>query len=327
MIIQSVAIRIDSMEAITIFNRVKLHPDSWTNLQSAYPEIRVLNPSGSDVGLDGWDNAEVAFGNCSVEDLLRAKRLRWVQLVSAGIDGYQALGNRDIIVTTARGCHWKPIAEYLIFAMLYFTRRYPLFRRKQSERIWYRDPEALELLRNQRVLIIGYGGIARALIGYLQAFGPKITCLTRRPPVLQPADADVQGMDTLSINLAKADHVILALPLTLETEELMDKAELAHMKRGAFFYNVSRGRLVDEKALTDMLRSGEIGGAALDVFNIEPLPPQSPLWELENVMITPHLAGHYHGLRQATFELFSENLIRFQSGMPLKNIADFNQGY
>ena len=231
------------------------------------------------------------------------------------------------MVTTAKGVHWRPLAEHLLFMMLLFSKNHQLFRQKQRAREWYRRPDALSLLSGQKLGIIGFGGIARTLVNFVQPFRMKIRAVDKNPPSEVPEGVDVTGLEGLETLLGSADHIVVALPLTEETRGFLHAERLKSIKPGAFLYNVSRGELVDEKALIDRLQSGLLGGAALDVFEREPLPPASPLWQMKNVGITPHIAGHYKGLREDTFMLFRENLSRYLKGKPLKNMADFEKGY
>lgn len=270
---------------------------------------------------------EIVFGNISPEQIARAPRLRWVQLTSSGFEPYFGLQGAPVKLTTARGVASKAGAEHVLAMMLAFTRRLPQFLQRQRERKWERDIRAVGSLVGQTLGLVGFGANADALARRARGFEMRVVAVKRTPA---PAPRYVDALWTtarLDEMLAQSDHVAVMLPLTSETRGLLDGRRLDRMKPGAFLYNVSRGGIVDEKALIERLRDGRLGGAALDVFDIEPLSPESALWEMENVYITPHLGAAWGGMWDAAFDLFCENLKRFINQQPLRNEVQFERGY
>lgn len=312
---------------LNIVNCVRLPEAIWDGILSRYPNIRVWNPNGEEDYTPYLDQANVIFGNCPQKLLAGLTRLKWIQIVSSGIDEYTGLKERKVLVTTAKGVHWEPIAEYTVFSMLYLVRKHWEFHYRKELKEWYRKPDEIAMLKGQWIGLIGYGGIAKTLVRYLGVFGVSIVCVTSNPPDTQPAGIAVWGMERLPELLGTSDHIVLSLPLTAESKWLIDGDMLGRFKRGSFLYNMSRGALIHEPSLISYLESGWLSGAALDVFEEEPLPLESPLWGMPNVLLTPHIAGHYHGLRKDIFRLFEHNLENYLNGRELTNIADFNKGY
>ena len=298
----------------------------YKTFQEKFPTIDLTVSNGTVDSENAFDY-EIVLGNVAPEILVKAKNLKWVQLLSSGIDEYMTLDDTPIIVTTARGLHWKPIAEYLIFALLYFARKHDIFQSKKMKREWFRQPATISLLESQRIGLVGFGGVAKTLVEYLRPFNADIVAVSR-----YAQEKAMDGVKMLSWNewdalLQNSDHIILSLPLTKDTQGLMDRNTISRLKAGSYIYNASRGALIDEDALIEALQSGHVAGAALDVFTQEPLPTESPLWTMDNVLLTPHLAGHHAKLRENIFNLFIENMTNFINGEELVNRADFKRGY
>jgi len=292
-----------------------------------------------EVLLHGWLSAD-AFDRL----LARAPRLTWVHSASAGVE--RALTptarQRGIVITNARGVFSRPIAEYVMMMILAVSRKLPGLLELQRERTW-QPLEGIEL-RDVTVGIVGLGSIGRAVGALATAFGCRVVATRRRPgeaadgavaarestgePSFGEAMLDrVGGPETLPALLAESDFVVLAAPLTSETENMIDADTLADMKPGSWLINVARGRLVDERALLRALRDGPMGGAILDTFRDEPLPPTSPFYDLPNVIVTPHTSWSSARVLDRSVELFCDNLRRFAVGEPLLNIVDPRQGY
>ena len=261
-------------------------------------------------------------------DLARqAPRLRWIQLSSSGVAqivAHMGLGDRPVVVTNAAGLHATPLAEFVLFSMLYFAKRMPRVLGDQRRHHWERF--ALDTLPGKTLGIVGFGHVGRAIARLARAAGLRILAV-RRTAADSP-DADTvhppTGLPTL---LRESDYVALIVPLTPETAGLLGKAELALMKPGAVLINVGRGQLVDEAALVAALRSGHLGGAALDVFAQEPLPTASPLWDLPNVLVTPHSMSTALDENARLIDLFCDNLRRYLVGDALRNVFDHARGY
>jgi phosphoglycerate dehydrogenase-like enzyme len=275
--------------------------------------------------------------------LARAPRLRWVHSATAGVERVltpTALA-RGVVITNARGVFSRPIAEYVMLMVLAVCRRLPMLLELQRERTW--QPLEGRELRDVTVGVVGFGSIGRAVAGLASSFGCRVLATRRRPErgtdsdagagdgsesPLEPTGAvEVLPSDELPRLLAESDFVVLALPLTPETEDLFGAELLARMKRHAWLINVARGRLVDERALVRALRDGSLGGAVLDTFRDEPLPPTSPLYDQPNAIVTPHTAWSTARVLDRSIELFCENLERFRRGEALHNVVDPGMGY
>lgn len=277
------------------------------------------------------EGADVLFAWSGGRDLLRpawgsAGSLRWIQAASAGVDGllFPELVDSDVVLTNARGVFDRPIAEHVMAVLLLFAKDLRGVLERQRRREW--RPRDAETLEGKRLLVVGVGSIGRAIARTAKAFGMTVRGVgrTTRPDALF---GTVMGVDELHDALGWADVVVDVLPATPATHHLFDAEAFAAMNPGVRFVNVGRGSTVDEVALVEALRSGRIAAAALDVFETEPLPPESPLWELPNVVITPHVAGDVAGWREAVVEVFVENLERYLTGEPLKGVVDKRLGF
>jgi phosphoglycerate dehydrogenase-like enzyme len=292
-----------------------------------------------------WQEVEVLYTTRLAPLPEAAPRLRWVQGHSAGVD--QLLGHpllRSVILTTSSGIHAPAMAEYILMMILAFAHRLPRMIEHQRRAEWPQQRWALFVpleLRDATVGIVGYGSIGRETARLAHAFGMRVLALKRH--VDQPADdgwrlpdvGDAAGKyaarlfapDQLHAMLAECDYVVIAAPLTPETRGLLGAAEFQAMKREAVIINVARGGVIDEAALIDALRTRVIGGAALDVFEQEPLPADSPLWQLPNVILSPHVSGFTPHYDERALALFAENLRRYVAGEPLLNVVDVQRGY
>ncbi len=250
----------------------------------------------------------------------------WVHTLSAGVDTllFDALVRSNVEVTNAAGVYAQPLAEFALWAMLHHTRGGARLAQAQRDARW--DPFAPAELAGQQLLVVGYGGIGRAVAARARAFGMRITAV-RRHPAPDEVVQDVWGMDALDVLLPTADHVVLCAPLTVDTHRLMDARRLSRMKRTGFLINVGRGGLVDESALAGALANDKLGGAALDVFETEPLPPNHPLWHLPNVVLSPHCADQVAGWQTRSMALFMENARATLAGKPRKNVVQKALGY
>ena len=289
-----------------------------------------------EVMLRGWLRTE-AFDRL----LVRAPRLTWVHSATSGVE--RALTpvalERGLVVTNARGVFSRPIAEYVLMMILSVSRRLPQLLELQRERTW-QPLEGVEL-RDVTVGIVGLGSIGRAVGALATAFGCRVVAVRRRGEAgsassLRDDEGElfgeivldrVGGPETLPELLAESDFIVLAAPLTSETEQMINAETLAMVKPGAWLINVARGRLIDERALIRALREGGLGGAVLDTFREEPLPATSPFYDLPNVIVTPHTAWSSGRVLDRSVELFCENLRRFAKGDPLLNVVDPSAGY
>src|SRR5262249_37466009 len=277
--------------------------------------------------------AEVMFDvdRPTVADLPRqASRLRWVQLSSSGVGQLverMRLGTSPIVVTNAAGVHATPLAEFVLFARLYSGKRIPHVLADQRRHHW--DRFALDTLPGKTLGIVGLGQVGRAIARLARGAGLRIVAVRRTagtPSDIPEVDA-VYPPEGLRRLLAESDYVVLIVPFTPETTGLLGEAELALMKPGAVLINIARGQLVDEPALIRALRSGHLGGAALDVFAQEPLAADSLLWDLPNVLVTPHSMSTAYNENAVLVDLFCDNLRRYLGGEPMRNVMDRGRGY
>jgi phosphoglycerate dehydrogenase-like enzyme len=280
------------------------------------------DPAGAEVVMLPWGLPDAAL-----PPLLELPSLRWLHTVSAGVD--HALGHdleaRGVTVTNARGVFDVPIAETVVTYILMMTKRMPKFMAQQREHRWrwHRLREAQDLT----VGLVGLGHIGKEIAQRCAALGMRVLATRRHPERGAEGVAAVYAPDELDTLLDASDVVVLAVPLTEATRELIDAAALRRMQSGAWLVNIARGAVVDEDALLRALREGWIAGAALDVFTQEPLPEDSPFWDLPNVILTPHNAWSTPHLKEREAALFLENLRRYLRGEALKNVVDLERGY
>lgn len=292
-----------------------------------------------------WAETEVLYASRLIPLPEEAPRLRWIQLHSAGVNHLQdrpVFSAEDVAITTASGIHATPIAEHCLAMMLAFTCNLPHYQRRQAAAEWDRAAGYPDTLRGQTLGIVGYGAIGRELARMADCLGMTVVAMRRDLRQLsdvgryvEPGVGDPQAEiparlyppQALASMLGVCDFVVLALPLTVDTHQLVDTDMLETMKPNAVLINVSRGAIVDEAALISALAAERIGGAALDVFEEEPLPASSPLWGLENVIITPHVSGNTLRYHEKAAALFSENLRRYLHNEPLLNLYDRQRGY
>jgi len=283
-------------------------------------------------------DAEVVVCRHLSQQLLDSSpRLRWISYLSVGLDGKVTPGIRErrIMLTTSKGAHGPNIAEHILTFILMFTHRMPQHLRAQLAGRWgphiAGGPLSTEAgeLTGQTLGIIGFGTIGTALVARARPLGMRIIATKRDlsqtdypifPDVLYPPE-------DLSSLLAESDHVCICVPYTAKTHHLIDAKMLSQIKPGSYLYNISRGGVVDESALIDALTNGRLAGAGLDVFESEPLPPDNPLWKMENVLITPHSAGLGSYCFKRAVALFADNLERYLGRLTLHNLYDPARDY
>lgn len=256
-----------------------------------------------------------------------ADKLEWIHATSAGVDAlmFPALIDSDVTVTNARGIFDRSIAEYVLCTMLMFAKDFPRSMRLQAGHKWkHRDTERAE---GREVLIVGAGSIGRQIARLARAVGMNPHGVARRARSGDEDFVAVHANEQLFDQLGVADFVVIAAPLTPQTEGLFDQKAFAAMKKEARLINIGRGPIVNTRDLIDALNKGEIAGAALDVFEEEPLPEDHPLWEIGNVILTPHMSGDFIGWRRALTDQFLENFDRWHKGGELFNHVDKKLGY
>jgi phosphoglycerate dehydrogenase-like enzyme len=328
---------------------VPLSPELCQTIEQSVPGTEVVqgaSRSNEDVYALSAGGCDVMLGFRVPDDLKqRTPSLKWIQLLSAGADhaGNWISNNADTPVTTSSGIHATPISEYTIASMLAYAHRLHITIRAQLRHEWSRRGfmDTIEELRGKTLGVIGYGSIGRETARLGAAMGMRVLALKRSPadrldPGWCPAGlGDPEGRipekyfgpDDCEAILRESDYITVTLPLTSSTRKLVGAKEIAAMKPGSYIVNIGRGEVIDEAALIEALRAGRIGGAGLDVFEHEPLEASSPLWDLENVILTPHMSGANRGYMEKACELFIENLRRFNSGKELLNRVDPVHGY
>jgi phosphoglycerate dehydrogenase-like enzyme len=312
-------------------------------LEREFPHHTFMHALDDEQSLAFMPRAHVAFmAELGPAHLEAGQHLRWVHSPAAGVGGmlFPAMVESPVVMSNSRGISAMTIAEHVIAVTLALFRKLPLAVHSQRAREWSQNAILAEppirTIAGSAALVIGLGSIGTASARLLAAFGARVTGIKRNPTAARDSCAmaaleRVAPPEALLDLLPEADIVVLAAPQTRRTRQMIGVRELAAMRPGAVLVNVSRGKLVDEAALAATLSApGEtrtIGGAALDVFEHEPLGPASPLWELPNVLITPHMAGFRPDHWDAVTELFADNLRRFEAGEPLRNIVDKREGY
>jgi phosphoglycerate dehydrogenase-like enzyme len=256
-----------------------------------------------------------------------ADGLRWVHIASAGVDPlmFPELVDSPVVLTNARGIFDRPIAEYVLGLILVFAKEIRETLDLQRQRTWrHRDTERIE---GQTALVVGTGSIGREIGRLLSAAGMKVAGVGRTARSGDPYFGEIHAAGDLPSLLPEADYVIVAAPLTEQSQGMFDAAAFAQMKRSARLINVGRGPIVVEQDLVQALEDKQIAGAALDVFSEEPLSREHPLWAVPNLLISPHMSGDFGGWQDALAELFVENFRRWLAGEALLNVVDKKLGY
>jgi phosphoglycerate dehydrogenase-like enzyme len=321
---------------LTLVLRVDLDDRYLDRLRREVPEARIRVCTSPEALRAALGDADALIGGASItaEEVAAAPRLRWVQATIAGVEGFliPALRERPIVLTNFSGIAAPSIAEHVLALMLAFARGLPPLLRRQDRREWgdnHADAPPTFELAGQTLGIVGLGDIGEELARRAHALGMHVQA-TDRDAGNGDAPAYIEALlpsERLPDLLADADHVALCLPLTPATEHLIGRDELARMGPSAYLYNVGRGEIVDQEALVAALRDGTIAGAGLDVAMPEPLPADSPLWALPNVLITGHTAGRTPLYWERGIELLIDNVRRFLAGEELRNTVDTRAGY
>ncbi|MGP7819459.1 D-2-hydroxyacid dehydrogenase [Niallia sp. 01092] len=259
----------------------------------------------------------------------QAPNIQWIQSISVGLDSVlnERTLNSDIIITNTKGCTSVPIAEHTIAMISSFARGIPAMIQNQQNKIWQNT--SITDLEGATVGIIGYGEIGKEIAKRCKAFDMTVIGCRKRPTRTieeDPAD-QVVGLEEMDMVIKESDFLILALPSTPETFHIINKEKLQLMKPTSFLINVGRGNTVAEQDLLEILQTKKLAGAALDVFDVEPLPKDHPFWKLDNVIISPHNAYFSPKSMERYMNIFLENVYRFQNGQELINVVDKKLGY
>ena len=292
--------------------------------QAIMPDARFVFSEQRDLPPEDPRDFDIILGNMPPASIQASPRLAWMQTSSAGSDDYTRPGvlAPTTLLTCSTGAYGQAVSEHLFASVLAIQKKIELYHDDQRAHVWS-DEGAVTSLRGATVLVLGAGNIGSSFARLCRAFGSHVIGMRRH--ALQPDEPfdEIVPLDQVREVLPQADVVVSFLPSTPQTRNLADAAFFAAMKLGAIFANGGRGDLVDEDALVAALESGHLAGAALDVTRTEPLPANSPLWDIPNLLITPHIAGYYH--LQATLDnvvaLAQANLRRYAAGEPLANVV------
>lgn len=313
-----------------ILINAKLQPEHLQKIQAGFPDAQLVMAAtpkeaeaqlaGAEVLVSWWSNFNPA--------LVSHPDLRWIHTLTAGIDGFllPRVLEGDVLLSNSRGIHGIPMAEHVFAMMLSFSRRLRDYSLQQQHSVWEKGPSPGELY-GKTLGIVGLGSIGSELARRASAFGMRVVAVKKNPGHPPEGVTRVMGLGGLDMLLKESDFVALILPLTPETHGLIGQRELALMKSDAVLINVARGEVVEETALVQALQEGSIAGAALDVFEQEPLDQDSPLWALPNCLVTPHVAAASPMYLNRALDLFCRNLEAYRQGRPLPTQVDPGRGY
>ncbi|NSL52118.1 D-2-hydroxyacid dehydrogenase [Calidifontibacillus erzurumensis] len=301
-------------------------------LQEKFPEVHFFfHPTMEEAKAD-IENADILVtygGDLNEEILERAKRLKWIMVLSAGIEKlpFEALKKRNILITNARGIHKVPMAEYTFAMIMQVTKKMKQLIENEKNEVWDRTIRLVELA-GKTITILGAGAIGCEIARVAKAFNMKTIGVNRSGQNADYMD-EIYSVQDLEQALVQADFVVSVLPSTKETYHLLKENHFKMMKNECVFINIGRGDIVEESVLLKVLEDGEIAHAVLDVFESEPLPEGHPFWKMENVTVTPHISGLSALYQQRAFQIFEHNLINYLSGNNnnLKNVIDLDRGY
>ncbi|RME78568.1 MAG: D-2-hydroxyacid dehydrogenase [Chloroflexi bacterium] len=337
-------------EPITILSLVSFSDEHLDKLRAVSPQVEVHQHTAAhfdDLPPDLPPKVQILYGwGKYLAEAHRFPRLRWIQTHSAGVDALldKPVWQSDVLITSMNGIHAVPMAEHALALMLAFRWNLRRMFNLQTRAEWPKDRWALFArpeLRGSTLGIVGYGAIGRELARQADALGMRVLATNRTgerrfyqgysvPGTGDPAariPEQIYPTARLVEMLTRCDYVVVVAPLTPETRGLFGLKAFAAMKESAVFINLGRGKLVDEAALVEALQKGYIAGAGLDVFQTEPLPPDSPLWQMDNVIISPHVSGFTPLYDERASDLFAENLRRFLAGRPMINLVQRERGY
>ena len=301
-------------------------------LRAEFPDVTFELGGSADEQAEQVRDAEVYFGGLTRDVFRAAERLRWVQNAGTGIDWIAEvpeMHDSDVVLTNCRGAHAGPLADHVFGMVLALAHRLRDLLEDQKAHRWDRqkyDGTYVEL-SGKTMGIFALGDIGMAVARRAHGFGMEVYAVDKYPKPTQAEVNSVWGMERLDRLLAISDWFVVTAPLTPETHGLIDRRRMGLLKQGAHVIVISRGNIIDEDALVDGLRSGRIAGAGLDVMAQEPLPADSPLWDVDNILLSPHASGCIPELKPVPGRVFKENLRRFLAGEPLLNVCDKKAGF
>ena len=313
--------------------KVVMMAGPWTEwreqLESVSPCVNAVAAHSDEDLYREIPNAEVVYGRLPRAPFLKAEKLRWVQSIGVGFETmlYPEMIESDVVITNTAGAFDAAMAEQALAFMLAHARGLMYFERDRKERIWDRHTDTVSQIHGKTACVLGLGSIGRSIADRLNALGLAVTAVDAQVTKPPTGVGRLFRADELLDAIADADYVIVALPQTESTTALVDGTCFNRMKETAFLVNVARGPIVNEADLVLALQEKRIAGAGLDVFEEEPLPDSSPLWDMPNVVFAPHSAGYSPEGRGNILRIFKENLRRFLAEEPLMNVVDKQKGY
>lgn len=315
------------------FTFLMLPPQSETTrtwakcLADGVPGMKLIIAEDPDTAVAAIETADACFGTLPPELLARAKRLRWLQAPQAAPPAgyyYPELIAHSVTITNFREIYNDHISAHILAYVLAFARGLHVYIPQQLRREWKkpREDQGVIPLPGSTALIVGVGGIGAETARLLAAFGIRVLATDARRTDVPEGVAEMHKPEALDSLLPQADFVILTVPHTPATEGFFNRDRFARMRKSAIFINIGRGMTTRLDDLVSALKSGTIAGAALDVYEQEPLPAEHPLWGLSNVILTPHMAGYGPHLNERRFQIIQENCRAFADGKPLRNVVD-----
>ena len=307
-------------------------PETIADWQSASSKVKLVRVS-SDTAMSEIADAEAYIGNISPELVMAGKKLRWVQTLSAGVEqvlhksGSDALANSDIVLTNNQIVQGPEIADHAMAMLLTLTRFLPTFMERQADENWMSRPYTLVELNGKRALVIGMGGIGLQIAIRAWAHGMKVVGVDPEDIAYLPYVEKVVKPDMVDDVIGDADVIFMAVPHTPKSHKMIGPSQFEAMKDGAYFIAVSRGGTYDLASLVKALDSKKLSGAGVDVTDPEPLPKGHALWKMENVIVTPHIAGRSDMDRGRMLGIVKSNIQRFADGLRLHNVVDKQKGY
>lgn len=307
----------------------------WVNqyadeLRASFPSVEFIDGQKPEDALRNAADAEIIFGTVTSELLAASAKLRWIGFPAAGVEWMQhvpALIESDVAVTNARGAHATTIAEHTMGMLVFLARGFDVLFKAQQEKQWLWPPRPSTGLVGMTMGIIGLGQLGRALAVRAKAFEMNIIAVDAHPVAKPDYVSELGLLDALPDLLRRADVVVVMPPITAETRGMIGPEQLALIKRGAYLLVISRGGIVHEPTVVQMLKDGHLAGAGFDVTAVEPLPADNELWTAPNIFITPHCSPSSEQTRKNVTAILKENLTRYLAGEPLMNLVDKKLGY
>ena len=308
-----------------------IHPEQMERIRSAVPDGQLMINDNREKIEPLLGEFEIVAGHIPAQWIERMPKLRWYQQWGAGTDWlmhHPDIAKKDFILTNASGVHAIPISEHILAFLLAFARSLPAAIRAQEKKQWVRDiqPAPFELA-GKIMLLVGVGAIGRRTAQVASALGMRVLGVRHDAKKTVPNIERMFGPEQLEEALPEADFVVLTIPLTEKTKGMFNARAFEKMKPSAYLINIGRGGTVNDADLIQALQAGQIAGAGLDVFAREPLPPDSPLWDMDNVILTSHYSGSTPHYDERAMEIFIDNLERYKQGQPMRNVVDKQRGY